>query len=136
MDPVSEFPSAAKYRCSDLSDREAQAFVLVYSVTSRASFEGIGDYYKTLIRIKGGLDPIFILVGNKSDQLHEREVSIEEGAALARRLRCPFLETSAKRNINIHKVFEEIVCSLRKFQGIELGTRTIAQPAKLKCIIM
>lgn len=40
-----------------------------------------------------------LLVGNKKDLEHvEREVSVEEGRALANEWNCAFIETSAKRS--------------------------------------
>lgn len=45
-----------------------------------------------------------IIVGNKCDS-SQREVSFEEGQALAERHHLPFLETSAKENVNIEEVF-------------------------------
>ena len=44
-----------------------------------------------------------MLVGNKCDMVREREVSREEGVALARRLHAEFLETSAKTCINVER---------------------------------
>jgi len=49
-----------------------------------------------------------ILVGNKCDRESHRQVSREEGAALARSYNLPFLECSAKNNVNIGNLFETI----------------------------
>ena len=40
------------------------------------------------------------LVGNKSDRVTEREVSTQEGSALAKETGCDFVEASAKQCIN------------------------------------
>lgn len=55
-----------------------------------------------------------MLVGNKSDRVTEREVSTQEGAALAKEMGCDFVEASAKNCINVEKAFYEVVRSLRK----------------------
>ncbi len=57
------------------------------------------------------------LVGNKSDRVTEREVTVAEDIDAATELDCDFAETSAKNNSNIQKVFYGIV---RKLQIIRL----------------
>lgn len=58
--------------------------------------------------------PIFILVGNKCDREHEREVHPEEGISLANSLGCTFVETSAKTTQNVDYVFAILIESLRE----------------------
>jgi len=48
-----------------------------------------------------------ILVGNKSDLNDKRQVSKEKGKQLADSYGIPFLETSAKTNENIDKLFND-----------------------------
>ena len=48
-----------------------------------------------------------ILVGNKSDLNDKRQVSKERGKQLADSYGIPFLETSAKSNENIDKLFND-----------------------------
>jgi GTPase KRas protein len=55
---------------------------------------------------------IFILIGNMCDKTYKREVSKDEGMALARSLGCFFLETSAKTAQNVELVFMNLVCAL------------------------
>ena len=57
-----------------------------------------------------------MLVGNKCDLTHERQVSKADGAALARpsRYGCDFIETSAKSSLNVDRLFINIVRSLRQ----------------------
>lgn len=55
-----------------------------------------------------------MLVGNKSDRVTEREVSTQEGHALARELGCEFVEASAKNCINVEKAFYDVVRILRR----------------------
>ena len=54
-----------------------------------------------------------ILVGNKCDKITEREVSREEGLDMARKLRCEFIETSAKTCVNVERAFFTIVRMIR-----------------------
>ena len=46
-----------------------------------------------------------ILIGNKCDWSEKRVVSEEQGKTLARELGIPFIETSAKSNINVEEAF-------------------------------
>jgi len=89
-------------------------------------------------RVKRG-DPIFMLVGNKCDKTYEREVSKEEGAALARQFGCEFIETSAKTAQNVERLFMNLVRSLRQTRSIEPGVPAPAKKEKKpksKCVVM
>jgi GTPase KRas protein len=63
-----------------------------------------------------------MLVGNKCDKTNEREVTEEEGAALARQFGCEFIETSAKTALNVERLFMNLVRALRQTRNIEPGT--------------
>ncbi|KIL71027.1 hypothetical protein M378DRAFT_66237 [Amanita muscaria Koide BX008] len=122
--------------------REGQGFILVYSIASRATFNRLEGFRQSMRRVKRG-DPIFMLVGNKCDKVQEREVSKEEGAALARQFGCEFLETSAKTSQNVERVFTNLVRALRQTKSIEAGPSPPIKPPKKekgkglgKCVIM
>ena len=55
-----------------------------------------------------------MLVCKKSELFTEREVSTQEGNALAKELGCDFVEASAKNNIDVDKAFYDVVRRLRK----------------------
>jgi GTPase KRas len=111
--------------------RDGEGFVLVYSISSRSSFSRIKRFHHQIQRVKESCasSPSFpgspiaainsnakvpiMLVGNKSDRLTEREVSSQEGHALARELGCEFVEASAKNCINVDKAFYDVVRILR-----------------------
>lgn len=50
-----------------------------------------------------------ILVGNKCDMEAERVVSFDRGRKLAEQLGMEFFETSAKDNVHVKEVFEQLV---------------------------
>ena len=116
---------------------EGQGFILVYSIASRSTFERLEIFRQSMRRVKRG-DPIFMLVGNKCDKTYEREVSREEGAALARQFGCEFLETSAKTAQNVERLFMNLVRSLRQTRNIEPGAPPppAKKEKKSKCVIM
>ncbi|KAF9014970.1 ras protein [Cyathus striatus] len=121
--------------------REGQGFILVYSIASRATFDRLEVFRQSMRRVKRG-DPIFMLVGNKCDKTYEREVSKEEGAALAKEFGCEFIETSAKTAQNVERLFTNLVRALRQTRNIEPGPSEQMRPGKgekgtkRKCIIM
>ncbi|KAJ4863041.1 ras family domain-containing protein [Trichoderma breve] len=94
--------------------RDGEGFVLVYSIASRSSFTRIKRFHHQIQRVKESLPVPIMLVGNKSDRVTEREVSTQEGHALARELGCEFVEASAKNCINVEKAFYDVVRILRR----------------------
>ncbi|KAJ7150680.1 P-loop containing nucleoside triphosphate hydrolase protein [Mycena filopes] len=92
--------------------RDGDGFLLLYSITSRLSFDRLEESYQHLAYEKGRIPPI-ILVATKADMHSERVVSREEGARLAARLRCSFLETSALTGQDVDRVFNELVRAMR-----------------------
>ncbi|XP_043234377.1 GTP-binding protein Di-Ras2-like [Amphibalanus amphitrite] len=93
-----------------LSISKGHAFVLVYSITSRQSLQELGSIFDMIKEVKGDLQGIpIILVGNKCDENDKREVSQAEGEAQAKMWRCNFLETSAKKNVNVSQLFQELL---------------------------
>eukprot|EP01084_Bolivina_argentea_P156426 272609_1 len=90
--------------------REAEAFVLVYSVQSQRTFKHADDLHKKILRNKEGKRIDMILVGNKSDlPAPEHEVSYDMGKQLAESWNVPFIETSAKTGDNVYEAFEVLV---------------------------
>ena len=68
-----------------------------------------------LIPCSQGADWVpIVLVGNKSDLHIQRQVTTEEGKALAEEWKCAFTETSARHNENVAKAFELIIAEIEK----------------------
>ncbi|KAJ9613598.1 RAS1 protein [Cladophialophora chaetospira] len=95
--------------------RTGEGFLLVYSITSRQSFEEIMTFQQQILRVKDKDYFPIILVGNKCDLEGERAVSREEGAQLARQFGCKFIETSAKSRINVDNAFYDLVREIRRY---------------------
>ena len=123
--------------------REGQGFILVYSIASRATFERLEVFRQAMLKVKRQR-PVFMLVGNKCDKQYEREVSREEGAAMARDFGCRFLETSAKTAQNVEKLFTDLVRLLRSSkESVDRGvppppppTKPPKQSGRIKCVIL
>jgi GTPase KRas protein len=101
--------------------KRGEGFLLVYSVTSKGSFEELAERREQILHVKGAVDdrdvPI-VLIGNKTDINYEREVSTEEGRKLAAEWHCPFLETSAKTADNVDEAFYALVREVRRTTGL------------------
>ncbi|KJA15729.1 hypothetical protein HYPSUDRAFT_148735 [Hypholoma sublateritium FD-334 SS-4] len=115
--------------------REGQGFILVYSVTSRSTFNRLEKFRQSMKRVKQG-EPIFLLVGNKCDQTFEREVSQKEGAALAWQFGCEFIETSARTAQNVELLFMNLVRLLRAPRVITDQGPNVRSRKKSKCVVM
>ena len=107
-----------------------KGFILVYSVTSQASFDDCKDIYELICRVKGSRDVPIILVGNKCDLEEDRAVTKEEAEAAAQEFgNCTFIESSAKDDINVDQIFIALVRKIRE-QGSKKPTKS-----KKKCTI-
>lgn len=95
--------------------RDGQGFLLVYSISSRSTFERVPIYRDQILRVKEYRSNIpMILVGNMCDKITEREVSREEGLQMGKKLGCEFIETSAKTCVNIERSFYTVVRMIRR----------------------
>ena len=87
-----------KYRSlSKLFFKDTKIVILVYTITSMASFEGL-TYWSNLYKETIGDDAILGVVGNKSDLYLEQEVSDEKGEEFAKENGGFFSVISAKVN--------------------------------------
>jgi len=83
--------------------------VLVYSITSQRSLEDLDPIRQGIIRHKNSSNVPMVLVGNKCDLDKKREVDTKEGKELARSYGCPFMESSAKSDVNINEIFNSLI---------------------------
>lgn len=97
--------------------RTGEGFLLVYSVTSRTSFDELMTYYQQIQRVKDVDYVPVVVVGNKSDLEEERQVAYEDGLNMAKQINAPFLETSAKQAINVDEAFYTLVRLVRDEGG-------------------
>jgi len=105
-------------------------YVLVYSITSRNSFNMIQVVYDKIVDFCGVTKIPCVIVGSKCDLSIQRQVDSKDGETLSREMDCAWIETSAKNNINIGKVFE--LC----LQEIERNTApNQAEPPAKSCTV-
>jgi len=95
--------------------------MFVYDVTRPNTFNAIEDKwlqdFKKYVKKEGA----YILIGNKIDLENERAVSNEEGKSLADDIQASaFVETSAKKNVNVENAFESLVYQVLRNYGEDI----------------
>lgn len=76
--------------------------MIVFSLQDRGSFYDIKAWIRELQKHAPGTP--FVIIGNKND-VKQREVTKEEIEALAAQFRVPYIETSAKKTLNVEEAF-------------------------------
>ena len=92
--------------------RNANGVLFVYDITNQESFNNIKNWIKDLQNV--GNDIKGVIVGNKLDLEQKRDVSKEDLEEIGKKNQMPFLETSAKQNINVNEGFDLLVNELLK----------------------
>lgn len=94
----------------DLYIKNGQGFIIVYSLTSKQSFNDSKLIREQILRVKGSEKVPIVLAANKCDIIGpQREVTTEEGFNLANEWCVPYIETSAKNSTIVNCLFTEIV---------------------------
>ncbi|KAG8771710.1 Ras GTPase [Serendipita sp. 411] len=104
--------------------RTGEGFLLVYSITSRNSFEEISTFHQQILRVKDKDTFPVVVVANKCDLEYERQVGMNEGRDLAKHFNCKFIETSAKQRINVDEAFTQLVREIRRFSKEQYQARS------------
>jgi GTPase SAR1 family protein len=86
---------------TNVAIQEAQACIIVYSVTSMNSFTETKHFREKIASVcTAERPPRIVLVGNKCD-VADLAMARKAGEVLAKEWGCLFYETSAKDNVNI-----------------------------------
>nr|BAB23353.1 unnamed protein product [Mus musculus] len=80
--------------------RWADAVVLVFSITDHKSYELISQLHQHVQQLHPGTRLPVVLVANKADLLHVKQVDPQLGLQLASMLGCSFYEVSVSENYN------------------------------------
>lgn len=107
----------------------ADAFVIVYSVTDRSTYNYASRTLSSLSNLFNYCpSKAVIVVGNKVDLVRGRIVSSDEGRTLANRYDTKYIETSALLNHNVDELLVGIVSQIRlkaKQQRLAVGRGSI-----------
>lgn len=91
----------------------SHGIIIIFDITDRNSFNNVKIWLNEIKKnAKENIDTI--LIGNKCDILNRRKVSIEEATEFADSLDIDYIETSAKDNLNIEKMYMTIVEKINK----------------------
>jgi GTPase KRas protein len=111
--------------------RSGQGFLLLYDVTSRASFLEIPVFRHQILSAKDADRVPLVIVGNKCDREDSRQVSAADGVALAKSYGAEFFEGSAKSGKNVDEAFYALVSGAEFCSPLFLGhsrARTLGSP--------
>uniref|UniRef100_D8PRM1 Uncharacterized protein n=2 Tax=Schizophyllum commune (strain H4-8 / FGSC 9210) TaxID=578458 RepID=D8PRM1_SCHCM len=106
-------------------------YVLVYSINSRRSFEMVQTIHDK-IADWGIADVPCVIAASKVDLRDGRQVDPAEGRSLASTHNAAWIETSAKENVNVGKVFELCLEEIEK----RLSPYTEPKSSRYNCAIM
>ena len=87
--------------------RGAHGILLLYDVTDKDSFRNLSNW---LIEIEknGSKNVLKVLIGNKCDLEDKRVITYNQGKDFADTYGLKFIETSAKKNLNVNEAFETL----------------------------
>jgi GTPase KRas protein len=127
--------TAGQEEYSSMQDQwiqENEAFLLVYSIDDRCSYENVANLNAKIERCSYDDRRVrkVMLVGNKCDCIGSRQVTFEEGQALAKEWGCGFMETSAKDTINVTECFYELARALFRSKARPLPEPECQGPQK------
>jgi GTPase KRas len=94
--------------------RKSDAFILLFDVTSKTSFDSIEGYYKEIVDVKREEYAPIVLIGTKSDLTQKRQVNESDCLVLAEKLNVQYLETSSLNGSNIEEAFKKLVDLIQK----------------------
>jgi len=106
--------------------RGAAGALLVYDITRRETFNHLTRWLEEA-RQNANPSMVIMLIGNKSDLDHRRQVSKEEGEKFAKENGLIFLEASAKTAANVEEAF--INTAQKIYENIQNGVYDVTNDA-------
>jgi len=121
----------------DLYMKNGQGFAMAYSIVAQSTFNDLPELREQILRVKDCDSVPMVLVGNKCDLEDDRVVGKDQGAALASKWgSVTFLETSARKKINVDNVFIDLVRQINSQLPEKNKKKKAAQESKGGCIVL
>jgi small GTP-binding protein len=93
--------------------RNVSCIILMYDISNINSFINLKEWLNFLNKYNQK-DSIIILVGNKSDNNNNREITFDEGKEYAKNNNFLFYETNVINGENINEIFEKTILNIFK----------------------
>ena len=102
--------------------KDAQAAILVYSVTDSTSFDRMMQWKNELVMSRGENIKL-IIAANKIDMVSQRVISPQQGSDFAKKVGCQIFEVSAKTGEGIDFLFQALAKTLSEIPQKNHGAR-------------
>lgn len=122
--------------------RESEGFLLVYSVTSRASLEYLEHILRHIRRTKEEDEPDIaqriVVAGNKIDLAERREVTAAEAREWGRVHGVAMAEFSAKTRAGLNETFQQLLVRVGDHKGLwaDAGAKKPKSKAAAACAVL
>lgn len=118
--------------------RGAVGALLVYDISKSGTFDNVERWLKEL---KDHAEPniVIMLVGNKCDLKHLRQVTTEDGSSFSESNAISFIETSALDATNVDGAFRSILSEIYKLgskKALDRGPGNNFAPASTQTIVI
>ena len=91
----------------------AKGIVYVFDLTRKETFDHIKNWKEEVVTTSGFIPNV--LVGNKSDLIESKVISVEESISLKQDIgACSFNETSAKLGTGVDDIFDKLTLEMNK----------------------
>ena len=97
----------------DMYMRKGDGFLLVFSLTARATYEEVQNLHNKILEVKDTDKVPLVLAANKWDLQQEHEVTKTEAEGIAKTIGAELLLTSAKDHYNVDECFIALIRLIR-----------------------
>ncbi len=112
--------------------------LLVYDISKSATFQNVERWLKEL-KDHAEANIVIMLVGNKCDLKHLRQVTTDEGSSFSAANGISFIETSALDATNVDAAFRSILSEIYKLgskKALDKGTANNFSPVPNQTIVI
>ncbi|KAI3659649.1 hypothetical protein MP638_004384, partial [Amoeboaphelidium occidentale] len=104
--------TAGQQEYTALRDQHLQSgegFLLVFAINDKNSFQEVKQLRESIVNLRNTSRVPFVVAGNKCDMESAREVDKNVANQWCQSIKSPYMETSAKSNINVTESFHQLI---------------------------